>query len=165
MVYHPKDVRDEKVRSALAHWEHGEIETLNPSGIRQIHGNSMDFPWIINEIAAECHPDKTPTDFRRNLDGIATECHPDKTPTDSGRVTFRRIPSMIHGKSTEFRAITVTLEAITVPVTLEAAELNEGRLNNQYIPFDFTLTQDTLFNLSIQTEGAIIFYLEEAVCL
>ncbi len=33
-VYYPQDVRYEKVRSALAHWEHGEIETLNPSGIR-----------------------------------------------------------------------------------------------------------------------------------
>ncbi len=25
-VYHPKDVRDEKVSSSLAHWEHGEID-------------------------------------------------------------------------------------------------------------------------------------------
>ncbi len=50
-----------------------------------------------------------------------------------------------------FLAITITLEAITVTVTLEAAEYNEGGLTNQNIPFDFTLTQDTLFNLSIQT--------------
>ena len=57
-VYHPKDVRDEKVFSALAHWEHGEIETLNPLGIRRIHGNSVDFPLIdprINLIA-KVHP-------------------------------------------------------------------------------------------------------------
>ncbi len=28
-VYHPKDVPDEKSSLALAHWEHGNIETLN----------------------------------------------------------------------------------------------------------------------------------------
>ncbi len=47
-VYHPQDVRDEKVSSALEHWEHEEIKTLVQSKIRWIHGKSM-----------ECHPDKT----------------------------------------------------------------------------------------------------------
>ncbi len=27
-VYHPQDVRDEKVGLTLAHWEHGEMKTL-----------------------------------------------------------------------------------------------------------------------------------------
>ena len=40
---------------------------------------------------------------------------------------------------------------LTISVTLEAAALNEGGLTNQYIPLNFTLTQATLFNLSIQT--------------
>ena len=41
-VYHPQDVGDEKVSSALAHWEHVEIKTLVPSKICWIHGISME---------------------------------------------------------------------------------------------------------------------------
>ncbi len=29
-VYHPQDVRDEKVSLTPVHWEHGEIKTLVP---------------------------------------------------------------------------------------------------------------------------------------
>ncbi len=41
-VYHPRDIRDEKVNLALAHWEHGEIKTPVPSKIRWIHGKSAE---------------------------------------------------------------------------------------------------------------------------
>ena len=67
-VYHPKDVPDEKV-----HWEHGEIETLNPSGIRGIHGNSIEIPWIFHGIPMESLRNVTLTKLRRNRDGIRTE--------------------------------------------------------------------------------------------
>ncbi len=69
-VYHPQDVRDEKVISALAHWEHGEIKILVPSKIRWIHGTSMESTESQrnhNVIATECHRDKTLT---KNLSGI-----------------------------------------------------------------------------------------------
>ena len=44
-VYRPKDTRDEKVSSVLPRREHGEIEPLDRSRIRWIHGNSMRIPW------------------------------------------------------------------------------------------------------------------------
>ncbi len=47
-VYHPQDTRDVKVSSVVPCGEHGEIEPPDPSGIRRIHGNSMEIPWEIH---------------------------------------------------------------------------------------------------------------------
>ncbi len=67
-VYHPQDVRDGKVSSALAHWEHGKRDRITtelrrisdgffarvlsgwhsvgiPSEFRRDSIDSMDFPW------------------------------------------------------------------------------------------------------------------------
>ena len=60
-VYHPQDVRDEKVSLALAHWEHGEMKTLVPSKIC----GSMANPWKIRGI------DGITTELRRNYDGMS----------------------------------------------------------------------------------------------
>ena len=50
----------------------------------------MEIPWNLDGIKTECHPNKTPTDFRRNPHGIRRSFV---------RVTFRRdsvgIPSKI----------------------------------------------------------------------
>ena len=57
-LYHPQDARDEKVSSALVHWEHGEMKTLVPLWFRRFHGNSMESMGIT-------------TEFRRNPDGMS----------------------------------------------------------------------------------------------
>ena len=41
-VYYPAETRVEKVSSALAHWEYGEIRILAPSKICWVHGKSVE---------------------------------------------------------------------------------------------------------------------------
>ncbi len=49
-VYHPRDIRDEKVSLVLPRGEHGEIEPLDLSGIR---GNSVEIPWKIHRKSVD----------------------------------------------------------------------------------------------------------------
>ncbi len=41
--FHPQDIRDEKVSSALAHWEHGECSGIANQSIPQIFHGSNGF--------------------------------------------------------------------------------------------------------------------------
>ena len=81
-VYHPQDVQDEKVSSALAHWEHGKRNGIMKKSTesRRI---SDGFP---TDFSSEFCQSNIPSGFRRNsvvipsipwifrgIDGITTE--------------------------------------------------------------------------------------------
>ncbi len=99
-VYHPKDVPDEKVSSALAHCMGTWRKYRNPESVRnpsKIHGFPTESQRDRTESQTKCHPNKTPTDSVRI---------PSRFRRSFVRVTLRRdsmgIPWKIHGISMEF---------------------------------------------------------------
>ena len=48
-VYHPQDVRDEKVCSALAHWEHGIRDGIVTESWQNYDGTATDFWWFFRQ--------------------------------------------------------------------------------------------------------------------
>ncbi len=85
-----------------------------PSNPWIFHGNSVDFAWIIDRIATECHPDKTPTDFRRNPEVQIPS--PGNVWHKSAHITLHRTP-LIFEKCRQYPASIESCCLFSEPIT------------------------------------------------